>query len=71
MKTWSIWTIDAAVSLLYAGVVLQDLIATLIFGVDFIGAMLILALTARNRMRAGEFSLHAFRISETIKFLSK
>jgi len=70
LQTWAVWSLDALVSLFYAIFILQDLIASIVFGVDFIGALCILGLATYNRSRSGEFSIRSFRIAEISKFLS-
>jgi hypothetical protein len=49
ISTWTLWSAQAIVAFAYAAIVLQDLIASLVFGVDMIAAMAICALTIHNR----------------------
>lgn len=49
ITTWLLWTAEASVSLTYAIVVLRDPVTTLVFGVDFLAAFSIVALTIYNR----------------------
>lgn len=63
LHTWSVWCLDAIISLLYAIFVLQDLLTVLIFSVDFLGAASILGLVAKNKLENGSFSLRSSRIA--------
>lgn len=49
ISTWLLWTTEAFVSFLYAIIILQDTITILVFGVDFLAALLIISLTIYNR----------------------
>jgi len=71
IKTWIVWSIDSLVSLLYAIVVLQDLIASLIFLVDTLGGLLIVGLTARNRIHHDGFNFQEMRIALARSFRFK
>jgi hypothetical protein len=71
IQTWGIWTTDSMVSLLYAVFILKDAIASMIFCVDFFGALLILGLTARNRIRADGFNVRSMRIAKVALWSSK
>ena len=70
LQTWSIWSLNALVSMFYAVFVLQDLIASLVFGVDFLGALCILWLATMNRVKSGDFNLHSVRIAAVCKSLA-
>lgn len=63
LQTWFVWSLDALVSLFYAIFVLQDLIASIVFGVDFLGALCILSLASYNRMRGEGFNIRSVRIA--------
>jgi hypothetical protein len=49
ITTWLLWTAEASVSLTYAIIVLRDPVTMLVFGVDFLAAFSIVALTIYNR----------------------
>ena len=72
LQTWGVWSLNGLVSLLYAVYILEDLIASLIFAVDFLGAILILGLAASNRLRSeGYISIGSRRMAHVSRFLGK
>lgn len=70
LQTWAVWSVDAMVSLFYAIFILQDMIASIVFGVDFLGALCILGLTTYNRARADGFNIRSIRIAEICRLSS-
>lgn len=63
LQTWSVWCMDAVVSLLYAIFVLEDLLTSLIFGIDFLGAASIVGLVAKNKFKNGVYNIRSVRIA--------
>ena len=71
IETWSVWSLDAVISLLYAIFILKDIPASLIFGIDFLGALTILTLAASNKVRHGSYTIRSARIAAVCTLFSQ